>query len=739
MAKLKGIPAMRKSILDNRARLILGEKPLEEVVAREQPALLNRWESEIRALVRKRQGKITAAELQQALRGAAALRKTGKVTDVFVKAVEKNLKGRLQGVYNREAVRVTHAIEPGRKVKLGGAVGAKFGEANLAAVIAAGRSTIPGLAIFKEFKNLPAATLRQMKKDLARAVAEGKGVDWLTQRWARGQGAGRVLIEARALARTAYMAASNEAQLAVYRAEGIVKKVRWTAAFDIRVCQYCGALDGTEYDLDNAPPLPAHPNCRCVWMPVFGLAAPDKLLAPHPVPPPGAVAKIDNEFGAWLANQPEWRQRAFFGSELKYLAFRDGELTLAQMVRLDGSTLSDAEIAKLVDPAWLQKIQAPPPKPAPRPVQPRPPVRPPPPPPPAPVPAPKPPQPVPAGPAQTAGGQMLLPAMSRVPFLPQAPLPPMPAPRPAAPPVIQPLLPFGEGAKAPGQQPAPLNDTLVGYTSPPAATTIPDITRLRTEPVVHYKLGGSESGVNAMYYAGFPNGDKAVYKPIRGEHKSVAIEQIGVAGRSHFNEEAAYAVDDHFHVGLVPPTTIRIGKDGIGSWMGFVPDAARAGVFSEARNMGSKVDPNAPGTKVENLKLAVFDAVIGNNDRHGGNVMVDSTNKLYAIDNGFTFTAKPPKRLRNTQWTTLYNSIKYGASSHDSLPVEVEDLIKNLTDENELRKVLKDRLTSKQLAEVFKRASALRAHFETEGYDNNAFIQFVNEWRDIYDQYNPPP
>ena len=60
----------------------------------------------------------------------------------------------------------------------------------------------------------------------------------------------------------------SEAQLDVYRNSGVVDKVLWTATLESNTCDYCADLDGKYFNLDDAPKIPAHPNCRCCYVPV---------------------------------------------------------------------------------------------------------------------------------------------------------------------------------------------------------------------------------------------------------------------------------------------------------------------------------------------------------------------------------------------------------------------------------------------------------------------------------------
>lgn len=85
---------------------------------------------------------------------------------------------------------------------------------------------------------------------------------------------------ARVIARTEVMTAFNTATVDRFERHGI-KKIEWFAAYDERVCTNfeinfggetyygCDGINGAVFDVDDHPPIPAHPNCRCVYLPVF--------------------------------------------------------------------------------------------------------------------------------------------------------------------------------------------------------------------------------------------------------------------------------------------------------------------------------------------------------------------------------------------------------------------------------------------------------------------------------------
>jgi len=58
----------------------------------------------------------------------------------------------------------------------------------------------------------------------------------------------------------------DEANLQALKDAG-VKRVRWTAYGDEKVCDSCEDLNGTVFDIDKVPTKP-HPRCRCYLVPV---------------------------------------------------------------------------------------------------------------------------------------------------------------------------------------------------------------------------------------------------------------------------------------------------------------------------------------------------------------------------------------------------------------------------------------------------------------------------------------
>lgn len=145
-------------------------------------------------------------------------------------------------------------------------------------------------------------------------------------------------------------------------------------------------------------------------------------------------------------------------------------------------------------------------------------------------------------------------------------------------------------------------------------------------------LGG---GCNVTLLVGLKDNGSGVFKPKSGERENLRER---VPALSFFKRErAAYLVSRFFGFDLVPTTTIRELDGEEGSIQEFIPDA----------QLGYEVSqPFSKAIEPELIKLWIFDYIIYNSDRHGGNFLVRG-DKLYAIDNGLTFGADYLRFFRN--------------------------------------------------------------------------------------------
>ena len=126
--------------------------------------------------------------------------------------------------------------------------------------------------VFEIIKERNIAALKGITDDMAKTIkselSEGilKGEDMRRLAKRVSESTGIPMQRARTMARTETMFAFNTAKDEEFRKYGI-EKVEWVAALDERMCPVCGKLHGKIFEIDQCPPCPAHPNCRCVTIP----------------------------------------------------------------------------------------------------------------------------------------------------------------------------------------------------------------------------------------------------------------------------------------------------------------------------------------------------------------------------------------------------------------------------------------------------------------------------------------
>jgi hypothetical protein len=125
----------------------------------------------------------------------------------------------------------------------------------------------------------------------------------------------------------------------------------------------------------------------------------------------------------------------------------------------------------------------------------------------------------------------------------------------------------------------------------------------------------------------FPGGTKAVAKSKGGDYDNP------------HNESVADTIDDLLEWDLVPPTVVRVAPSGAEvSYQEWIEDArllaSLPGGFDDW--MKSIVAMN-PENHLRLLRMAVFDWIINNRDRHSGNIVIDKDGKIWAIDHGYSF------------------------------------------------------------------------------------------------------
>lgn len=110
--------------------------------------------------------------------------------------------------------------------------------------------------------------------DILDIVRTGKRPEEIARRIKNDFGASA--YQAKRLVNTELAKVVSDAQLEVYARSGVVQKVMWTATLEENTCENCAGLDGKEFDIDKAPRLPMHPNCRCCFVPVVDRWSPTR-------------------------------------------------------------------------------------------------------------------------------------------------------------------------------------------------------------------------------------------------------------------------------------------------------------------------------------------------------------------------------------------------------------------------------------------------------------------------------
>ncbi|MCD5001190.1 minor capsid protein [Enterococcus saccharolyticus] len=111
-----------------------------------------------------------------------------------------------------------------------------------------------------------AELIASMKSELTNGIIQGKSIYQVAGAMEERLNVGK--SKTQRLVRTEYMHALNQGQIESYKAAGYAK-LRWSATMDDRTSDICRKRNGKEYPIDQLPDIPAHPNCRCTFVPVI--------------------------------------------------------------------------------------------------------------------------------------------------------------------------------------------------------------------------------------------------------------------------------------------------------------------------------------------------------------------------------------------------------------------------------------------------------------------------------------
>ena len=156
-------------------------------------------------------------------------------------------------------------------------------------------------------------------------------------------------------------------------------------------------------------------------------------------------------------------------------------------------------------------------------------------------------------------------------------------------------------------------------------------------------IGLHPDGSNYVFVVKLSDGSEdlyGIYKPSSGERPLRDFPY----GTLHNREWSAYQVSAALGWPNVPPTVIREGPHGIGSVQLYIDADFSRHYFNERDERLQDYEP-----------VAMFDVLINNADRKGGACLIDSDDKLWAVDHGLTFN--PLVRRRTVMFE--FNGLDY--------------------------------------------------------------------------------
>lgn len=108
--------------------------------------------------------------------------------------------------------------------------------------------------------------IKNLRKTLNISMSSGEGIPQITSRLQKTMNSG--YYDTVRLARTEVIRVRNKAKINVYK-DNEIDKVEWDSSPEQdRTCDICASRNGERYEINKVPHMPAHPNCRCTWIPV---------------------------------------------------------------------------------------------------------------------------------------------------------------------------------------------------------------------------------------------------------------------------------------------------------------------------------------------------------------------------------------------------------------------------------------------------------------------------------------
>lgn len=177
----------------------------------------------------------------------------------------------------------------------------------------------------------------------------------------------------------------------------------------------------------------------------------------------------------------------------------------------------------------------------------------------------------------------------------------------------------------------------------------------------------------------------AVYKPRKGERPLWDFPD----GTLCYREMASFLTSQALGWQIVPPTALREGSRGLGTFQLFIEHDPEVNYFTFDETMHGQL-----------MQMAAFDAIVNNADRKGGHCLLDESGHLWGIDHGITFNAA--NKLRTVIWDFA------GQPVPDALLKDIEQLWASLCDsESSYREAIKQLLSANEIDSFQRRIDKL--------------------------------
>jgi uncharacterized repeat protein (TIGR03843 family) len=178
----------------------------------------------------------------------------------------------------------------------------------------------------------------------------------------------------------------------------------------------------------------------------------------------------------------------------------------------------------------------------------------------------------------------------------------------------------------------------------------------------------------------------AVYKPRAGEAPLWDFPD----GTLCLREMAAFITSRALGWNLVPPTVLRNGPEGFGSFQLFIDCDQNVHYFAfrERTELADQL-----------MRLAAFDLITNNADRKSGHCLIDANDKIWAIDHGIAFNAE--YKLRTVIWDFANQAIP------NDMLADMQHVLEQLEAGRPLQKAMSQLLDEREIKAFRRRTKGL--------------------------------